>query len=245
MDLSHLTYCYCIQQMGMKDRSLIEEINLTFIALTMMAIHHCLSGSKAGEFRVPPQIGPGGGALRQHDTRNINHVVDNPCTAVFRCLDSDFSSLSPEVQAKTMDNILSMIHRRIHWTVTDPENAQCHNDQGTIDEDFLVYVLEELIKRPNNSFHRLTSFVAATEASMQFAAVLPMCGPAIAISSQPIPCSNSNSNSNDITNITKQTSIEKLRLVVGSRMVEWATSRGGSEWCQWSDLGFPLCGILF
>jgi hypothetical protein len=100
--------------------------------------------------------------------------------------------------------------------------AQPHNDQGSFDEDFLDYVPEELIEQPDNSFNRLSSFVAATEASMRFSAVLP----AIASSSQPVPCSdsNSNSNSNDITNMT---SVENTGLVDGSTIVEGAMSLGG------------------
>jgi hypothetical protein len=206
----------------MKDRSLIDKINPTFIALTATAIHHCLSAWKTGEFRVPPQFGPGGGAQRKCDTRNINHAVNNACTDVFRRLDADFRSSSPEVQAKKIDNIRSMIRRRIHSTGTDPAMAQPHNDQGSFDEDFLDYVPEELIEQPDNSFNRLSSFVAATEASMRFSAVLP----AIASSSQPVPCSdsNSNSNSNDITNMT---SVENTGLVDGSTIVEGAMSLGG------------------
>jgi hypothetical protein len=208
--------------MGMKDRSLIDKINPTFIALTATAIHHCLSAWKTGEFRVPPEFGPGGGAQRKCDTRNINHAVNNACTDVFRRLDGDFRSSSPEVQAKKIDNIRSMIRRRIHSTGTDPAMAQPHNDQGSFDEDFLDYVPEELIEQPDNSFNRLSSFVAATEASMRFSAVLP----AIASSSQPVPCSdsNSNSNSNDITNMT---SVENTGLVDGSTIVEGAMSLGG------------------
>lgn len=206
--------------MGMKDRSLIDKINPTFIALTATAIHHCLSAWKTGEFRVPPEFGPGGGAQRKCDTRNINHAVNNACTDVFRRLDADFRSSSPEVQAKKIDNIRSMIRRRIHSTGTDPAMAQPHNDQGSFDEDFLDYVPEELIEQPDNSFNRLSSFVAATEASMRFSAVLP----AIASSSQPVPCSNSNSNSNDITNMT---SVENTGLVDGSTIVEGAMSLGG------------------
>jgi hypothetical protein len=98
--------------------------------------------------------------------------------------------------------------------------AQPHNDQGSFDEDFLDYVPEELIEQPDNSFNRLSSFVAATEASMRFSAVLP----AIASSSQPVPCSDSNSNSNDITNMT---SVENTGLVDGSTIVEGAMSLGG------------------
>ena len=206
--------------MGMKDRSLIDKINPTFIALTATAIHHCLSAWKTGEFRVPPEFGPGGGAQRKCDTRNINHAVNNACTDVFRRLDADFRSSSPEVKAKKIDNIRSMIRRRIHSTGTDPAMAQPHNDQGSFDEDFLDYVPEELIEQPDNSFNRLSSFVAATEASMRFSAVLP----AIASSSQPVPCSNSNSNSNDITNMT---SVENTGLVDGSTIVEGAMSLGG------------------
>jgi hypothetical protein len=208
--------------MGMKDRSLIDKINPTFIALTATAIHHCLSAWKTGEFRVPPEFGPGGGAQRKCDTRNINHAVNNAYTDVFRRLDTDFRSSSPEVQAKKIDNIRSMIRRRIHSTGTDPAMAQPHNDQGSFDEDFLDYVPEELIEQPDNSFNRLSSFVAATEASMRFSAVLP----AIASSSQPVPCSdsNSNSNSNDITNMT---SVENTGLVDGSTIVEGAMSLGG------------------
>jgi hypothetical protein len=126
----------------------------------------------------------------------------------------------PEVQANKIDNIRSMIRRRIHSTGTDPGMAQPPNDQGSIDEDFLDYIPEELIEQTNNSFNRLGSFVAATVASMRFSAVLP----AIASSSQPVPCSDSNNNSNDITNMT---SIENTGFVDGSTMVEGAMSLGG------------------
>jgi len=206
--------------MGMKDRSLIDKINLKFITLTATAIHHCLSAWKTREFRVPPEFGPGGGAQRKCDTRNINHPVNHACTDVFRRLDADFRSSSPEVQAKKIDNIRSMIRWMIHSTGTDPAMAQPHNNQGGFDEDFLDYVPEELIEQPDNSFNRLSYFVAATEASMRFSAVLP----AIASSGQPIPCSDSNSNTNDITNIT---SVENTGLVDGSTIVEGAMSLGG------------------
>lgn len=222
MDLIHRTYFYGIRQMGMKDRSLIDKINPTFIALTATAIHHCLSAWKTGEFRVPPEFGPGGGAQRKCDTRNIDHAVNNACADVFRRLDADFRSSSPEVQAKKIDNIRSMIRRRIHSTGTDPAMAQPHNDQGSFDEDFLDYVPEELIEQPDDSFNRLSSFVAATEACMRFSAVLPMGGSAIASSSQPVPCSDSNSN-----NITNVTSVENTGLDDGSTIVEDAISLGG------------------
>jgi hypothetical protein len=100
MDLRHWTNCYGIQQMGMKDSSLIEEINLKFIAHTTMAIHQCLSDRTAGEYRVPPEFGPGGGAQRKCDTKSINPAVDDTYADVFRNLDTDFCSSSPEVEDK-------------------------------------------------------------------------------------------------------------------------------------------------
>jgi len=204
----------------MKDRSLIDKINRIFIALTTTAIHHCLSAWKIGEFRVPPEFGPGGGAQCKCDARNINHTVNNACTDVFRRLDADFGSSSPEVPAKKIDNIRCMIHQRIHLSGTNPAMAQPHNDQGSFDEDFFNYVPEELIEQPDNSFNRLSSFVAATEARMRFSAVLT----AITNSSQPVPCSNSNSNSNNITNMT---SVENTGLVDESMIVEGAMFLGG------------------
>jgi hypothetical protein len=98
--------------------------------------------------------------------------------------------------------------------------AQLHNYQGSIDEEFLDYVPEEPIEQPDNSFNLLSSFVAATEASMRFSAVLP----AIASSSQPVPCSNTNRNSNDLTNMT---SVQNTGFVDGSTMVEGVMSLGG------------------
>jgi len=185
-----------------------------------MAIHHCLSPWKIGELRVLPEFGPGGGAQRKFDTRIINHVVDDGCTAVFRRLDADFCSSSSEVQGKKIDNIRRMIRRRIHSTATDPAIAQAHDDQGSFDEDYLDYVLEELIEQPDNSFDCLSSFVAAIEASTRFLAVLP----AIASSSKPVPCSNSNSNSNENNNMP---SIENMWFVDGSTIVEGEMLLGG------------------
>jgi len=131
-----------------------------------MAIHHCLSAWKTCEFWVPLEFGPGGRAQRKCDTRNINHTVNNACPDLFRRLDVDFCSSSPEVRAKKINDICSMIGRRIHSTGMDPGMTQRPNDRGSFDEDFLDYVPEELIEQPNNSFNRLSSFVAANEASM-------------------------------------------------------------------------------
>jgi len=210
--------------MGIKDRSFIDKINPIFIALTVKAIHHCQLACKTGQFRVTPELGPGGGVQRKCDTRNLNHAVDNACIDVFCRLDTDFRSSSPEIQAKKIDNIRSVIRRKFHSTGMDPAMAQPYNDQGSFDEDCLDYLPEKLIEQPNSSFNRLSSFVAATEASMRFTAVLPIGGSTIASSSQPVPCSNSNCNCNDITNMT---SIENTRLVDGSTIVEGAMSLGG------------------
>jgi len=210
----------------MKDKSVIYKINPTFIALTVTAIHQCQAVWNTGEFRVPPVFGPGGGAQRECNTSNINHVVNKACTAVFHRHNADFCSSSPEVQAKLIDNICSMIHRSIHSTGMDPAMAQHHNDQGSFDKDFLLYVPEKLIEQPESIFIWLSSFVAATEASMQFSAVLPIGGSAITISSKPVPCNNSNSKTNDMTSMTNITSVENMGLVDGSTIVVGAMSLG-------------------
>ena len=123
-----------------------------------------------------------------------------------------------------------MILQWIHSTGTGPAMAQLYNYQGGIDENFLHYVLEQLIEQPDNSFNHLSRFDDATEAIMRFSAVLPIGGSAIASSIEPIPCTNSNSN--DITNITNIPSCENMGLVDGGAMVVGATSLGGWEWCQ-------------
>jgi len=102
--------------------------------------------------------------------------------------------------------------------------APHYKDQGSFDENFLNYVTEELIEQPGDSFNRLSRFVAATEASTRFSAVLTMGGSAIASSSQPVPCSNSDCNSNDITNMTR---IGITGLADGSTIVEGVMSFGG------------------
>jgi len=201
----------------MNDRSLIDKINPTSIAFTGTPIHHWLSAWKTAGFRVPPEFGPGGRARCQCDTRNVNHVVNNAWADVCGHLDSGFCSSSPAVQAKNIDDICSIIRRRIHRTVTDPWIAQPQNNWGSYDQDFLNHILEELIEHPDNYFNRLSSFIPATEASVRYSAVLPMGVSAIASSSQPVPCSNSNSN--DITNMT---SVENTESVDGSTIVEGA-----------------------
>jgi hypothetical protein len=147
-------------------------------------------------------------------------VVNTACSNVSCHLGTDFHSSLPEVVAQKIDNICSMICQRIQSTGTDSAMAQPGNDLGNFDEDSLDCVLEELIEQPDNSFNRLSSFVAATEASMRFSAVLP----AIASSNPPGPCSNSNSNCNGIPNMT---SSENTGLVDGSTIVDVAMLLGG------------------
>jgi hypothetical protein len=94
--------------------------------------------------------------------------------------------------------------------------VQPHNNQSSFDENFLGYVLEVLIKQLDRSFNGLSSSVAATEASMQLSAVLPLGGSAIASSSQLVPCCNISSNSNNISNMS---SIVNMGLLNGSTIV--------------------------
>jgi len=116
--------------MGMKARSLIDEINPTFFTLTTTAIDHCLSAWNTGKFRVPREFGPGGGAQCKRYTKIINHAGDNTCTDVFRSLDVDFSSSLLEVRAKKIDNICSMIFQRIHSTGNGPSNGRTSQRSG-------------------------------------------------------------------------------------------------------------------
>jgi len=227
VDFIRQTDFYGIPQIGEKDRSLINEINPTFIVLTKMAIHHCLSDRQAGEFTIPPEFDLWGAAQYKCDTRNIHHMVNNACTDEFHHPNADFLLSLPQVQATKIDNISRMNLRGIHSTGTDPVMAQPHYDQGNCDEDYLHYILEELLEQPDNSFNHLSGDVAATEASMRCSAVVPMGRWAIASSSRPIPCSDSHSNSNGITYITNITSVEYTRLVDGSTTVEGVLSLGG------------------
>jgi len=166
VDLIDWTYFYRIRQIGIKDRSLIDKINLTLIALTASAMQHCLLAWKLGEFTVRPEFGPTSETQCQCDTRNIHHAVNDAWTDIFRCLNMDFLSFWPEVQANKIHTIRSMIHRRIHSTGMHPAMAQPHDDLGSFAEDCLDCVLEELIEQPNYSFDHPSSFVAATEARM-------------------------------------------------------------------------------
>jgi len=130
--------------MGINGRSLINKVSPSCIALTMTAIHHWLSGSKTGEFKGPPEFGPGGGEQRKCNTSSMNYMVSDVYADGFRSLHADFHFSSPEVEAEKVVNIHSMIHRMMHSTGTVTIMAQPHNHQGSCNEDFLHSVQVEL-----------------------------------------------------------------------------------------------------
>jgi len=163
------------------------------------------------------------------NTRSINHAVKNAATVVFHGLDLDVNSSLPAVKGKQIDNIHTMIATRFHSTGTDAAMAQLHNNSDGFEVFSLAYPLVELIDQPNNSFQGLSSTFAATEATMRFAAVLPMRQSAIASCSQPLHCSNTNNNSHNITSSANMTSIENTGLVNGSTIVEGAMLLRGME----------------
>lgn len=95
--------------MEMKDQGFIDGINLALIALTMNTIHHCLLARPTGEFMVPTEIGPGGGAQSRCDTRITDDALTNACTDVFRRLEADFHSSPPGDQPRYVNNIRRMV----------------------------------------------------------------------------------------------------------------------------------------
>jgi len=177
--------------------------------------------------RIPQGLHPGGRGQRKCDARTINYTVNNATPTVFRFPNADFHSFSPLFLTKQIGKSCTVLHRMIHYTGTDPAMGQPPNDQSSYDEDFLNYVLKELIEQLEIFSSCLNSFVAATEASMRFSAVLHMGGTAIASSSQPVRCSNSNCNSNNITSITNLTRAAYTGSVAGSTIVEGAMLLGG------------------
>jgi len=200
-------------------------MNPILIALTVMAMHHCLSVWKTGEFLIPPKIGLEGNAKLKSKTKNTNYAVNDVSTDVFRNHNMHCLSLPLKVEVKEVKNICSSIGPRIHSTGTDPAMAQPYNNLGSFNEDFFDFIPEKLIEQPNNSFNHHSSFVAAMEANIQFSAVLPMEWSAIASRSWPI--TGSDSISNNITNLTNITRKENTRLVNGSKIAEGALSIGG------------------
>jgi hypothetical protein len=81
----------------MKVKSLIHKFNLIFICHTTIAIYHCLSALKPGEFSVPPEIVPEGGTPHSGGTRIINHSHDNAGADVFWHHTMDLCFCSTEV----------------------------------------------------------------------------------------------------------------------------------------------------
>jgi len=132
--------------MGMKDGFLINIMNPTLIALIAMAIHHCPLAWTMGEFRIFAEFGQEGGVQCKCNTRSIDITVNNTCTEVFCRLDVDFPTSLREVQLNGRVNRYSMICCRTHSTGTDQAMAQPYNDRGSVDENILDFVPEELIK---------------------------------------------------------------------------------------------------
>jgi len=98
VDLVHWTNFHGIREMGTKDRSSIEKMNPSYIALTVTAIHHCLLAWKTGKIMVQPEFGLGGWAQHKCNSRDFNHKVHNACTDVFHHLDADCRSSLPDDQ---------------------------------------------------------------------------------------------------------------------------------------------------
>jgi hypothetical protein len=98
---------------------------------------------------------------------------------------------------------------------------------GRINEEFHIDILKKPIERPDKSFKPLSSFIGATESSIQFSTVLPVGRSPIASSCQPIRSTTTNCNCNDITNITKIARVENPELVDGSTIAEGVISSGG------------------
>jgi hypothetical protein len=161
----------------------------------------------------------------------MKQAVKNPCTDVFCRRNLDFRFPPQRFNYKDGQYPQQDSPKDpLNWY--SPSDCTTSQRSGLLDEDFPHNVTGEQIEQPDNSFNRLSSFIAATEPSMQFSAVLPVGGSAIASSSQPVPCSNSNSNSNNITSITNMNGMEHMGLVDGSTIGEGAMSLSGPEWCQ-------------
>lgn len=78
-----------------------------------MTIQHCLLAWTTGELRVPPEFGPRGRAQRESNTKNIDYIVNDAYTDGFHTLDADVCPSLSEVQAKKIETICSLIHRKI------------------------------------------------------------------------------------------------------------------------------------
>lgn len=89
------------------------------------------------------------------------------CIVVFRRLEAEFLSTSPEVQTKTIEDAKMMIRRRQRWTGVVEVNASMpYNDQGVHEEEYLSYVPEELADVSDNTFRRMTAEVEAAQSAL-------------------------------------------------------------------------------
>jgi len=95
--------------MEIKDRLLIDKINLSLIEFTATAIHYCQAAWETVECRVPPECDPEDVAQYQWDPRRINNAVKNAHPDLFHCLNADFHCSSQAVYAIMISNIRSII----------------------------------------------------------------------------------------------------------------------------------------
>jgi hypothetical protein len=105
VDQMYQIYLYGIWQIGIKDWSLIDTINLTFLTLTTTAIHNCQLPMKSAKLRVPLEFNPWGGEQHNCNTSSKTQADNNWRTDVFHCLDVHFRSFSPKVQPNNSHNI--------------------------------------------------------------------------------------------------------------------------------------------
>jgi hypothetical protein len=100
--------------------------------------------------------------------------------------------------------------------------AQPNNIEGSVYVDLLDYIPKVQIELPDDCCNCLSRFVAATEASQQFSAFLTNGSSAIASSSHPVPCTDSNLDRHDMTSITVIISSGNARFFDGCTIEEGA-----------------------
>jgi hypothetical protein len=103
------TYFDGILQMGAKDQSLIDMFNPGNHCPHRDGYPQSSVGHCTGEFIVPWQFGPAGGAQRKCETRIINHMVKNACTEGLYGRNADFCSSSKNIQSKQTHAIHTML----------------------------------------------------------------------------------------------------------------------------------------
>ncbi|KAF8243682.1 hypothetical protein K440DRAFT_636879 [Wilcoxina mikolae CBS 423.85] len=180
VNLLYKTYFAAVRQLGMKVLRMIDMINSTFIVPAATAIHYCLGAWNTGKYEVLAEFGPVGGAY-----------------LVFRRLKAEFLSTSPEVKTKTIENVTMIIRPTQRWTGVVEVNASMpYNDQGVHQEEYLLYVPEELANVSDNPFRHMTAEVEAVQS-----ALLPCCVRHDTICSTVHVSGTSNTNTNNINNI--------------------------------------------